>query len=61
MQPQYQQVGQYRWNQLYNSADHLRLIKAIAKELQKNYEEYKRRHSNNYQFNYFITLNPFLM
>jgi hypothetical protein len=47
MQPQYQQVGQYRWNQLYNSADHLRLIKAIAKELQKNYEEYKRRHSNN--------------
>jgi hypothetical protein len=47
MLPQYQQVAQYRWNQLYNSADHFRLTKAIAKELHKNNEEYKRRHSKN--------------
>jgi len=47
MLPQYQRVAQYRWNQLYNSADHFRLTKAIAKELHKNNEEYKRRHSKN--------------
>jgi hypothetical protein len=42
--PQYQRVAQYRWNQLYNSASHLKLSKAIVRELKSNYNKYKKEH-----------------
>jgi hypothetical protein len=44
--PQYQQVAQYRWNQLYSGKDHLKLTRATGRELKKNYDEYKRQHCN---------------
>lgn len=42
--PQYQIVAQYRWNQLYNGKDNVKLTKAIARELQVNYDNYKSQH-----------------
>jgi hypothetical protein len=39
--PQYQRVAQYRWSQLYNSSSHLKLTKAIARELKTKYDEFK--------------------
>ena len=44
--PQYQRVAQHRWNQLYNGNDHLKLSKAIARELKMNYDEYKKQNSS---------------
>jgi hypothetical protein len=44
--PQYQQVAQYQWNQLYRGNNHLKLSKAIAWKLKCNYDAYKRRINN---------------
>ncbi len=41
--PQYQQMVQYRWNQLYKVADHMKLTQAIARELNNNYDGSKKR------------------
>jgi hypothetical protein len=41
--PQYQRMAQYRWNQLYNCKEHVKLSKAIARELKTNYDNYKQR------------------
>jgi hypothetical protein len=43
--PQCKRVTQYRWNQLYNSKDSLKLTKAIARELKQNYDNNKRQHN----------------
>jgi len=43
MLPQYQRMAQFRWNQLYDSKEHVSLTKAIARELKMQYDSYKEK------------------
>jgi hypothetical protein len=47
MLPQYQRMAQFRWNQLYDSKENLRLSRAIARELKMQYDDYKLKKSLN--------------
>jgi tryptophanyl-tRNA synthetase len=38
-------MAQFRWNQLYDSKEHLRLSRAIARELKMQYNDYKLKKS----------------
>jgi hypothetical protein len=43
MLPQYQRMAQFRWNQLYDSKEHIRLSKAIVRELKMQCDDYKMK------------------
>jgi hypothetical protein len=43
MLPQYQRMAQFRWNQLYDSKEHVSLTKAIARDLKMQYDSYKEK------------------
>jgi hypothetical protein len=43
MLPQYQRMAQFRWNQLYDSKEHVRLTKAIGRELKMQYDAFKEK------------------
>jgi hypothetical protein len=49
MLPQFQRMAQFRWNQLFDSKEHLRLIRAIARVLKMQYDDYKLK--NHLRFN----------